>query len=269
TAEPMSPVPPVTNTRMFPPVMRLLSHHCRSDETRVASRIWWGATLDPRTTRAAGRRRRRPVQRAGLRCHDGGADRRTGGRDQEHLLPLLRRQARRPRRRPGNLSPPPRRRQRRGLERATAAMAPGHRDLAPRLRAAVAAHTELQKRDALERVGLAAAMATALVARGVPDPVAHLAAEMGTLAFQRAYETWAERGADSDLGQLGAQGAGRTAKGVHCPGNNQTFPDRACAARPCTGRSGGLPGSAACRSVEFFSTGGCRHMMVRRPRGAL
>jgi hypothetical protein len=60
----------------------------------------------------------------------------------------------------------------------------------------VAASTELQERDALKSVGLAAAMTAALVARGVPDPSAHLAAEMGVLAFKRGYARWSE--ADRD-----------------------------------------------------------------------
>lgn len=35
-------------------------------------------------------------------------------------------------------------------------------------------------------------MTTALVARGVPDAVAHLAAELGVLAFKRGYAQWSE-----------------------------------------------------------------------------
>jgi hypothetical protein len=59
-------------------------------------------------------------------------------------------------------------------------------------RAVVAASAELQERDALKSVGLAAAMTAALVARGVADPTAHLAAEMGVLAFKRGYAQWSE-----------------------------------------------------------------------------
>ncbi len=55
----------------------------------------------------------------------------------------------------------------------------------PRLKAAVAASAELQERDALKNVSLAAAMTTALLARGVPEPTAHLASEMGVLALKR------------------------------------------------------------------------------------
>jgi AcrR family transcriptional regulator len=84
-----------------------------------------------------------------------------------------------------------------GLERASGAMGPANRELGPRLRAAVAASTELQERDALKSVGMAAAMTAALVARGVPEPTAHLAGELGVLAFKRGYAKWSESHADS------------------------------------------------------------------------
>ncbi|GAB3833245.1 TetR/AcrR family transcriptional regulator [Kribbella italica] len=85
-----------------------------------------------------------------------------------------------------------------GLERASGAMGPLNRDLGPRLKAAIAASTELQERDALKSVGLAAAMTTALIARGVPDPIAHLAGEFGVLAFKQGYAEWSE--ADHETG---------------------------------------------------------------------
>lgn len=90
-----------------------------------------------------------------------------------------------------------------GLERASTAMGPMNRELAPRLKAAIAASTELQERDALKSVSLAAAMTAALVARGVPDPTAALAGELGVLAFKRAYAEWSEaaRSAENDLAQ--------------------------------------------------------------------
>ena len=90
-----------------------------------------------------------------------------------------------------------------GLERASSAMGPENRELGPRLKAAVAASTELQERDALKKVGLAAAMTDALVARGVPDPAAHLAGELGVLAFRQGYERWSE--GDRDDGTRLAQ----------------------------------------------------------------
>ena len=48
---------------------------------------------------------------------------------------------------------------------------------------------------------LAAVMATALIARGVPDTTAQLAAELGVLAFKRGYAQWSEgdRDAHNDL----------------------------------------------------------------------
>lgn len=79
-----------------------------------------------------------------------------------------------------------------GLERASGEMGPQNRALGPRLKAAVAASTELQERDALKSVGMAAAMTTALLERGVPETTAHLASEMGVLAFKQGYARWAE-----------------------------------------------------------------------------
>ncbi|WP_213000825.1 TetR/AcrR family transcriptional regulator [Winogradskya consettensis] len=79
-----------------------------------------------------------------------------------------------------------------GLVRVSGAMGPLNRDLGPRIKAAVAASTELQERDALKTVSLAAAMTDALAARGVPGPTAALAGEMGVLAFKRGYAQWSE-----------------------------------------------------------------------------
>src|SRR5882724_8605729 len=87
-----------------------------------------------------------------------------------------------------------------GLERASSAMGPMNRELGPRLKAAVAASTELQERDALKSVSLAAAMTNALKARGVPEPIAHLAGEMGVLAFKRGYSEWLEADHDTEGG---------------------------------------------------------------------
>ena len=84
---------------------------------------------------------------------------------------------------------------------STAMMNPVSRQLAPRLRAAVAASAGLQERDALKSVSLAAAMTAALAARGVPGPTAALAGELGLLAFKRGYVQWSEgaRDAEDDL----------------------------------------------------------------------
>lgn len=80
-----------------------------------------------------------------------------------------------------------------GLERASTVMGESNRELGPKLKAAVAASAELQERDALKSIGLAAAMTAALLTRGVPDPIAQLAGELGVLAFKRGYAEWSER----------------------------------------------------------------------------
>jgi len=85
-----------------------------------------------------------------------------------------------------------------GLVRASSVMGPVNRELAPRLKAAVAASTELQERDALKIVSLAAAMTDALVARGVPQAIAALAAELGVLAFKRGFAEWSEGDRDTE-----------------------------------------------------------------------
>lgn len=89
-----------------------------------------------------------------------------------------------------------------GLDLAAGAMTPFSREIAPRLKAAVAANAELQERDALKSVGMAAAMTDALIDRGTTDAVAHLAAELGVLAFKLGYARWAA--ADADAGELRA-----------------------------------------------------------------
>jgi len=81
-------------------------------------------------------------------------------------------------------------------------MGPFNRELAPRLQAAIAASAELQERYALKQVGFVAAMAAALGERGVDEPAASVAAELGALAFKQAYAAWADADADGDLAQL-------------------------------------------------------------------
>jgi AcrR family transcriptional regulator len=89
-----------------------------------------------------------------------------------------------------------------GLERAAEAMGPFNRELAPRLQAVIATSTELQERSALKQVGLAAAMAGALRARGVPDSAASVAAELGVLAFKEAYTAWLIPDNSKELAEL-------------------------------------------------------------------
>ena len=89
-----------------------------------------------------------------------------------------------------------------GLEWTTAAMTPFNRELAPRLQAVIATSSELQERARLKQVGMAAAMADALRARGVPDLVATVAAEVGVLAFKEAFAAWVETDNQQELSDL-------------------------------------------------------------------
>jgi AcrR family transcriptional regulator len=89
-----------------------------------------------------------------------------------------------------------------GLETAAAAMTPFNRELGPRLQAVVATSAELQERDQLKHVGLAASMADALRARGVPHAAAALAGDIGMLAFNEAYAEWVREENQEDLAEL-------------------------------------------------------------------
>lgn len=89
-----------------------------------------------------------------------------------------------------------------GLKSAAAAFTSFNRELAPRLKAAIAASTELQERNALKQIGLSTAMAEALQTRGIPAPTAVLAAELGAVAFKTAYAQWGEPGEEQDLGAM-------------------------------------------------------------------
>jgi AcrR family transcriptional regulator len=89
-----------------------------------------------------------------------------------------------------------------GLTAAAAAMTPFNRELAPRLAEVIASSTELQERDQLKHVGLAASMAQALRARGTPSPVAALAGEVGMLAFKEAFAQWVRPDSSEDLADL-------------------------------------------------------------------
>jgi glycerol-3-phosphate O-acyltransferase len=63
-------------------------------------------------------------------------------------------------------------------------------ELARQRQAVIAANPRLQEREMLKRTALASAMADALRRRGVTDPAASLAAEVGVIAFKTAYARW-------------------------------------------------------------------------------
>ncbi|HTW97125.1 MAG TPA: helix-turn-helix domain-containing protein [Acidimicrobiales bacterium] len=91
------------------------------------------------------------------------------------------------------------------LDAAAEAFTPERRDLGPKVQAVIAASSELQERDALKRVGLATAITEALQKRGVPDPTASLAAELGVLALKIAHARWSDPANQGELGELARQ----------------------------------------------------------------
>ncbi|WP_181804786.1 TetR/AcrR family transcriptional regulator [Streptomyces shenzhenensis] len=77
-----------------------------------------------------------------------------------------------------------------GLDALTSSFTPEQREFAPRLQSVVAGHAELRERSAFKRIALAAALTDALRRRGVPDPTASLAADLGVRAFTTAFTQW-------------------------------------------------------------------------------
>ena len=86
-----------------------------------------------------------------------------------------------------------------GLALAATAYEPTRSTL---IAAAIATSSELQERAALKQVGTTAAIASALVARGVPDSLARLAAELGALALKDGFAAWVAGGATDDPAEL-------------------------------------------------------------------
>jgi AcrR family transcriptional regulator len=82
------------------------------------------------------------------------------------------------------------------LDAVTASFRPFQRDFGPRLLTVIASASELRERAAFKHAGLVAAMAKALGERGVPEPAAGLAAELGVRAFDTAYARWADPAAE-------------------------------------------------------------------------
>jgi AcrR family transcriptional regulator len=88
------------------------------------------------------------------------------------------------------------------LDALTATFTDDRRELAARLREVIAANSELRERAAFKRTGLTEAMTEALEKRGVPDLTASLAAELGTRAFYRAFDQWADPASRQTLTDL-------------------------------------------------------------------
>jgi len=66
----------------------------------------------------------------------------------------------------------------------------------------IMANVELRERELIKLAALGAAMASALRARGVPEPAASLAAEAGMTVFRVAFERWTAENCEPDLAKL-------------------------------------------------------------------
>jgi AcrR family transcriptional regulator len=88
------------------------------------------------------------------------------------------------------------------LDAATAGFPADLQDLAPQRAAVIAATPPLQERETLKNAGCVAVIAAALRERGVADPVAGIAAELGMLAYKAAQARWAAPGNQQSLREL-------------------------------------------------------------------
>lgn len=72
------------------------------------------------------------------------------------------------------------------------AFTPARREFSVRRWAVIAANPELQEREAMKGLGLTASVTDALKRRGVLDLTSRVAAELGALTLQIAYQRWSE-----------------------------------------------------------------------------
>src|SRR6184192_925223 len=88
------------------------------------------------------------------------------------------------------------------LAAASVPFGPQRRERAKQVQAVVAGHRDLRERELLKHATLTATMAGALRERGVPDPAASLAAEIGGLAFTTGFTRWIEPRNDREFAEL-------------------------------------------------------------------
>jgi AcrR family transcriptional regulator len=82
----------------------------------------------------------------------------------------------------------------------------GRRALARERQRIVAAHADLQERDLIKRAKLSAALAQALRQRGVPEPSASLAADIGIAVFYVGFGRWLDDPADREFVEIVHEG---------------------------------------------------------------
>lgn len=88
------------------------------------------------------------------------------------------------------------------LDAATNTFIAVQRDFGPRLLAVIASSSELRERAVYKHAGLVEAMAEALRKRGVPEPTAGIAAELGVRAFDAAYARWTDPATEQSFAEL-------------------------------------------------------------------
>jgi AcrR family transcriptional regulator len=88
-----------------------------------------------------------------------------------------------------------------GLEAAAAAL-PGRRDMSRRRQAIIDSNAELRERELGKFAALVEALAGALRERGLKDPAATLAAELGIAVFRVAFGRWIDEANDRALGEI-------------------------------------------------------------------
>lgn len=85
---------------------------------------------------------------------------------------------------------------------AAGGMLGDRREFAGRRQAVIAANAELRERELIKMASLAAGLADGLRRRGVPDPKASLAAEVGVGVFRVAFDRWLAGSARRSLAQV-------------------------------------------------------------------
>ncbi|CQD16807.1 TetR family transcriptional regulator [Mycobacterium europaeum] len=83
-----------------------------------------------------------------------------------------------------------------------ASFARDRREFLAKRQAVIASSLELKERDLLKAAALTAAMAEALVKRGVQPPIANLAAQVGALAYGDAFQRWLQPGNRTSMAKL-------------------------------------------------------------------
>ncbi|MBT2232241.1 TetR family transcriptional regulator [Nonomuraea sp. NEAU-A123] len=78
----------------------------------------------------------------------------------------------------------------------------GRREHSQQRHAIIAANAELRERELIKLVSLASALAGALRLRGIADPAASLAAEVGIAVFRVAFDRWIGETGQTDWSQV-------------------------------------------------------------------